>query len=66
MHALDLGVYQIICACALVELVNEQVWPAATKAMSFTYAHLDYKEFCKAKKLQPCPCFVGKIACLWN
>ena len=60
MHALDLGVYQIICACALVELVDEKVWPAATKAISFTYAHSDYKQFCKEHKLQPAPVFHRK------
>jgi hypothetical protein len=57
MHNLDLGVYEIIAACALLELVAENVWPAASEDERFALAHADYKAFCKEHKLQPCSRF---------
>ncbi len=56
-HNLDLGVYQIVCASALVELVQENVWPAPTVKERFALAHADHKEWCKVRGLSAPPRF---------
>ena len=57
MHVLDLGVYQIIIACCLVELVHEGEWAGATIQERFLAAHVQYKAWCKDRNLQPAPRF---------
>ena len=60
MHTLDLGVYQIVCACALVELVEERVWPCATHEEGITKAYREYKAWCKSVGTTPCHKFKWK------
>ena len=60
MHNLDLGVYQTICACSLFELVHENFWHGNTVDDKFSNAYLDYKDYCKKHKLQPCAKFERK------
>ena len=57
MHTLDLGVYQIIVACCIEELVQEGVWPGATLQEMYYAAHADYKIWCRAQGVEPCPRF---------
>ena len=57
LHALDLGIYQIIAASVLIELVNEGMWAAATISERFLLAHKDHKRWCSARGLDPPPRF---------
>ena len=52
MHTLDLGVYQVVCATALVELVEERVWPCVTHEEGITKAYKEYKEVVSRKPLE--------------
>ena len=63
MHCLDLGVYQNLAAACLYELVVEGVWPGDEQEDAFNNAHLQYKEWCKAKGTPSCCRFeMSKIA----
>ena len=57
MHTLDLGVYQIIAACCLEELVQEGVWLGATLQKIYSAAHDEYEIWCRAQGVEPCPRF---------
>ena len=57
MHVLDLGVYQIIVACCLMELAAENTWGGAETRDQLNHAHMEYKSWCRGQKLQPCPRF---------
>ena len=56
-HALDLGIYQVTHASAIVELVAEDVWPGANVRDRFTAAHHDYAAWCRRAGCQPAPRF---------
>ena len=56
MHCLDLGVYQLVAASCLVELVGEGVWHRTDDA-GYKAAHVDYKGWCGSHDLPPCPVF---------
>ena len=57
MHDLDLGIYQIICACALLELVDEHAWRGNNNDERMARAHGKYVDWCQGKSLQPCAPF---------
>jgi hypothetical protein len=57
MHNMDLGIYQIIAACCLWELVDENFWGHGSKDECMAKAHADYKKWCKRRKLHYCPPF---------
>jgi len=59
MHNLDLGVYQVVAASCLVELISEGVWPGDSNDERYAAAHHEYKGWCRARGLQPCPPFKG-------
>ena len=59
-HSLDLGWYQFICASCIIELVEEHVWAAGTRAERFKLAYADYKAWCQNLDLSPAPEFDEK------
>ena len=60
LHCIDLGVLQHAIASALVELVDEGVWPGASEQEKFFAAHADYSAWCRARGEQPAPRFNHK------
>ena len=52
MHCLDLGVYQILVPCAIVELVLQGVWEGTTLEQRFALAYNDYSDWCRAEGLR--------------
>ncbi len=56
MHVLDLGVYQVVAAACLIELVEEMVW-GSSDDRGFKLAHVEYKGWCKETGVEPCPRF---------
>ena len=60
LHCLDLGVLQYVIASALVELVQENVWPGTSREECFFAAHADYAAWCRTWGIPPAPRFVAK------
>ena len=57
MHTLDLGVYQILAAACLEELVKQGIWLGATVQDQYYLAHAEYKLWCRGQGIEPCPRF---------
>ena len=62
MHCLDLGVYQSVAGSCLTELVEEGVW-GSTDGDGYMLAHVEYKEWCRARGLPPAPRFEKSRLC---
>ena len=55
MHNLDLGNYQTLVPCCIIELVSENVWEGDSAESKFLAAHADYSDWCRLEKIPPCP-----------
>ena len=52
MHTLDLGVHQVTAPSAMVELIDEQVWPGENAGERWRHAFAAYKLWCRANKIK--------------
>ena len=54
MHCLDLGVYQVLVACALCEMSSEHIWPGDNQDERLLAGYAQYKIWCKGQDVEPC------------
>ena len=54
MHCLDLGVYQVIVACCLLEVSLENLWEGATQQERLLNGYQKYKQWCRTQSVEPC------------
>ena len=63
MHTLDLGVYQSLFASGLLFAARQNVWAGANLQEMYSRAYMEYRAWCRGKRLAPCPHFVYSKMC---
>ena len=60
MHCLDHGIYQIVAACCLYELVRQGIWAGRNLEERYYAAHAEYRAWCTENKHPAAPRFEYK------